>query len=119
MAVRLIMTVPEMRKWCFKSWGWARRLRHPPSENKAMTSRRSFLAALGAVPAAALQRTPPQQNFWTREYWADKGDGRLYMFRKRREAPRQGESPSPVLSLVHGSSISGRSTFDLHVPNKS
>ena len=75
-------------------------------------SRRSFLAALGAVPAAALQRTATQ-NFWTHEYWAQKGDVRLYMFRKRREAPHQGEAPLPVLFLVHGSSISGRSTFDL------
>ena len=80
-------------------------------------SRRSFLAALGAVPAAALQRTAPQ-NFWTHEYWAQKGDVRLYMFRKRREAPRQGEAPLPVLFLVHGSSISGRSTFDLDAHSK-
>ena len=78
-------------------------------------SRRSFLAALGAVPAAALQR-PALASYWTHEYWAQKGDVRLYMFRKRRAAPSAGERPLPVLFLVHGSSMSGRSTFDLDVP---
>src|SRR5215470_17981439 len=80
-------------------------------------SRRSFLAALGALPATALQRTPPQ-SFWTREYWAQKGDVRLYLFRKRREGAPENASPLPVLFLVHGSSISGRSTFDLDARGK-
>jgi pimeloyl-ACP methyl ester carboxylesterase len=80
-------------------------------------SRRSFLAALGALPATALQRTS-SQGFWTREYWAQKGDVRLYLFRKRREAPRENASPLPILFLVHGSSISGRSTFDLDARSK-
>jgi pimeloyl-ACP methyl ester carboxylesterase len=38
------------------------------------------------------------------------------MFRKRRQAPTRGERPLPVLFLVHGSSLSGRTTFDLTVP---
>jgi pimeloyl-ACP methyl ester carboxylesterase len=80
-------------------------------------SRRSFLAALGALPATALQRTS-SQGFWTREYWAQKGDVRLYLFRKRREAPRENASPLPIFFLVHGSSISGRSTFDLDARSK-
>jgi pimeloyl-ACP methyl ester carboxylesterase len=80
-------------------------------------SRRSFLAALGALPATALQRTPPQ-SFWTREYWAQKGDVRLYLFRKRREGAPENGSPLPLLFLVHGSSISGRSTFDLDARGK-
>jgi alpha-beta hydrolase superfamily lysophospholipase len=46
------------------------------------------------------------------EYWAKKGDVSLYMFRKRLE----GSPPGPVLFLVHGSSISGRSSLDLTVP---
>src|SRR5437764_15380940 len=78
------------------------------------SSRRSFLAALGAVPAVALQR--PSSRYWTKEYWAQKGDVRLYLFRKRRNAPKSGETPLPVLFLVHGSSLSGRSTFDLEAP---
>src|SRR6185437_842836 len=49
-------------------------------------------------------------------YWAKKGDVSLYLYRKRRSAPKPGEKPLPVLFLVHGSSISGRPTFDLTVP---
>src|SRR2546425_1046413 len=77
-------------------------------------SRRSFLTALGAMPAVALQRAKPTR-YWTQEYWAQKGEVRLYMYRKRRTVPRVDER-LPVLFLVHGSSISGRSTFDLDVP---
>jgi pimeloyl-ACP methyl ester carboxylesterase len=84
---------------------------------KGPASRRTFLGALAAAPALALQRTPPAR-YWTREYSAQKGDVRLYMFRKRRSAPRPGEAPLPVLFLVHGSSLSGRSTFDLEAPGK-
>src|SRR3989454_6615138 len=82
------------------------------------SSRRSFLAALGAVPAIAMQRTASAESpqYWTKEYWAQKGDVRLYLYRKRRSAPKQGEAPLPVLFLVHGSSLSGRSTFDLEAP---
>ena len=78
-------------------------------------SRRSFLVAMGGLPALALQQ-PTTLRPWSNEYWAQKGDVRLYLFRKRRSAPRQGEQPLPVLLLVHGSSLSGRSTFDLEVP---
>ena len=35
-----------------------------------------------------------------------------------RGPPRAGEQPRPVLFLVHGSSNSTRSSFDLHVPGK-
>jgi pimeloyl-ACP methyl ester carboxylesterase len=49
------------------------------------------------------------------EYWAQKGDVKLYMFRKRMGAPQSGKSALPVLFLVHGSSISSTS-FDLTVP---
>ena len=82
------------------------------------SSRRSFLAALGAVPAIAMQRTASAESprYWTKEYWAQKGDVRLYLFRKRRNAPKSGETPLPALFLVHGSSLSGRSTFDLEAP---
>jgi alpha-beta hydrolase superfamily lysophospholipase len=50
------------------------------------------------------------------EYWAKKGDVSLYLYRKRVAAPKPGDKPLPVLFLVHGSSISSRSTFDLTVP---
>src|SRR4051812_45425441 len=77
------------------------------------SSRRSFLAALGAMPALAIQRSAPSSQYWTKEYWVQKGDVRLYLYRKRRSAPKPGETALPVLVLVHGSSLSGRSTFDL------
>jgi pimeloyl-ACP methyl ester carboxylesterase len=55
---------------------------------------------------------------WSNEYWAQRGDVKLYMFRKRMGAPTAGKSDLPVLFLVHGSSISSTS-FDLTVPGRS
>ena len=102
-------------------------------------SRRSFLRRIGALGAAhtigavgLAQRAFAQQakpkagtaaksaagKPWSNGYWAKKGDVKLYMFRKRRHAPTPGEPPPPVLFLVHGSSISGRSTFDLTRPGQ-
>jgi pimeloyl-ACP methyl ester carboxylesterase len=52
---------------------------------------------------------------WSREYWARKGDVKLFMFRKRVGAPVPGESIRPVLVLVHGSSFGTQSGFDLTV----
>jgi pimeloyl-ACP methyl ester carboxylesterase len=54
---------------------------------------------------------------WSAEYWAHKGRVRLYVYRKRAAAPKKGD-PSPVLFLVHGSSMSSRSGFDLQVPGR-
>ena len=55
---------------------------------------------------------------WSAEYWAQKGDVKLYMYRKLASAPVTGEAAPPVLFLVHGSSFSARSGFDLQVPGK-
>jgi len=54
-------------------------------------------------------------DIWFGEYWAAKGDVRLAMYRKRLGAPAPGTPPLPVLFLVHGSSNSSRSSFDLSV----
>jgi pimeloyl-ACP methyl ester carboxylesterase len=51
------------------------------------------------------------------EYTANKGGVGLHVFRKRADAPA-GKGARPVLFLVHGSSFSGRSGFDLQVPGK-
>jgi alpha-beta hydrolase superfamily lysophospholipase len=104
------------------------------SSTKSGASRRRFL--LGAAPAVAgglalssaareafAQPTGRQmeksgaanERIWSHEYWAQKGDVKLYMFRKRVGAPEPGKSSLPVLFLVHGSSISSTS-FDLTVP---
>jgi alpha-beta hydrolase superfamily lysophospholipase len=55
---------------------------------------------------------------WSAEYWANKGDVKLYVYRKRAKAPESASAALPVLFLVHGSSASGRSSFDLHVPGR-
>jgi alpha-beta hydrolase superfamily lysophospholipase len=55
---------------------------------------------------------------WSAEYWAKKGDVKLYVYRKRAKAPRSSDPALPVLFLVHGSSASGRSSFDLNVPGR-
>jgi len=57
-------------------------------------------------------------SIWSAEYWADKGGIKLYVYRKRAAAPQGNATPLPVLFLVHGSSASGRSSFDLQVPGK-
>jgi alpha-beta hydrolase superfamily lysophospholipase len=55
---------------------------------------------------------------WSSEYWARKGDVALNLWRKHAGAPKTGEPPLPVLFLVHGSSNSTRSSYDLTVPGK-
>jgi pimeloyl-ACP methyl ester carboxylesterase len=52
-----------------------------------------------------------------KQYTAMKGaDVKLALYRKRKSAPVAGKDPLPVLVLVHGSSISGLPSWDLHVP---
>jgi len=75
-----------------------------------------FIATLTAAPAQA--QTASRKTVWSQEYWAQKGDVKLYLYRKRATPPKPGAAALPVLFLVHGSSISGRSTFDLEVPGR-
>ena len=82
---------------------------------KPTLSRRALLAAAAATAAAAPTQTSGKKP-WSNEYWAQKGAVKLYMFRKRATAPRPGEPSLPVLLLVHGSSNSSRSSFDLATP---
>jgi len=90
---------------------------------QTIDSRRSFFARFGMGGLAALLgpsafAQSARTSSWSQEYWTQKGDVKLYMFRKRRSAPKAGERPLPVLFLVHGSSLSGRPTFDLTVPGR-
>jgi pimeloyl-ACP methyl ester carboxylesterase len=64
-----------------------------------------------AIPAAG-------EDIWSAEYWAEKRGVKLNLWRKRTGAPRAGEKPRPVLFMVHGSSNSTRSSYDLTVPGK-
>ena len=76
--------------------------------------------AAGASPSAAAAADAPSpagdQPIANAAYWARKGAVKLYLFRKRLAQPRRA---APVLFLVHGSSMSGRSTYDLTVPGRS
>jgi pimeloyl-ACP methyl ester carboxylesterase len=55
---------------------------------------------------------------WSAEYWAAKGNVKLNLWRKRVGAPAAGEALRPLIFLVHGSSNSARSSYDLTVPGK-
>lgn len=70
----------------------------------------------GVVTAASAAE--PEDDIWSAEYWANKGNVKLNLWRKRVGAPRQGEPARPVVFLVHGSSNSTRSSYDLSVPGK-
>ncbi|MFL6796720.1 MAG: alpha/beta hydrolase [Xanthobacteraceae bacterium] len=69
------------------------------------------------TPGAAVPERPDAA-VWSAEYGAKKGDVKLNLWRKRAAAPKPGEPALPVLFLVHGSSNSARSSYDLTVPGK-
>jgi pimeloyl-ACP methyl ester carboxylesterase len=75
-----------------------------------------LLAGLSALAPA--HATPAEGTIWSKDYWAKKGDVKLNLWRKRVGAPRPGEPAKPVVFLVHGSSNSARSSYDLTVPGK-
>src|SRR6185437_3305190 len=70
------------------------------------------------APAAAFAQSAGPKKLWSNEYWAQKGSVKLYMFRKRSTPPKAGEKLRPVLLLIHGSSNSSRSSFDLATHGK-
>jgi alpha-beta hydrolase superfamily lysophospholipase len=91
-------------------------------------ARRELIAAggLGIGVGLAASITPAnaqvgasmqgEDAIWSHEYWAQKGEVKLNLFRKRKGPPAAGAQPLPVLFLVHGSSLSARSSYDLAVP---
>src|ERR1700686_3684044 len=106
------------------------------SFSKSRLSRRNFILggapaiagglALSSVATEAFAQPAGSQaekfgaaneKIWSKEYWAQKGEVKLYMFRKRVGAPQAGKAALPVLFFVHGSSISS-SSFDLTVPGR-
>jgi pimeloyl-ACP methyl ester carboxylesterase len=58
----------------------------------------------------------PEIAIWSSEYWAHKGGVKLNLWRKRLGPPAVGEAARPVVFLVHGSSNSSRTSYDLSVP---
>jgi alpha-beta hydrolase superfamily lysophospholipase len=84
-------------------------------------ARRTVIAGAGAGLAAGLvgearAQSPAKPEIQASEYWTNKGDVKLYLYRKR-AASKPGEQ-QPVVFLVHGSSNSSRSSYDLNVPGK-
>ena len=89
-------------------------------------TRRAVLAAAvagaaamtGQAQAAPARRTA-RTGFWTSQYSATKRRGdqaiELVIYRKRLEAPGRGAPVRPVLFLVHGSSNSAMSSFDIRI----
>jgi len=80
----------------------------------AAFSRRALLASTSAV----FLKAAPTTNIWSAEYTAHKGSVSLAMYRKRATAPAATQAPLPVLFLVHGSSLSARTSYDLTVPGR-
>src|SRR6476469_2897107 len=79
----------------------------------------SGLAAAAQAKTTGTDVTQAEDGpIWSAEYWAKKGDVSLNLWRKRVGAPKPGEPPLPLLFLVHGSSNSARSSYDLTVPGK-
>ncbi len=70
-----------------------------------------LMAGMTGAAAAA-----PETAIWSSEYWAHKGSVKLNLWRKRLGAPAAGEAARPVVFLVHGSSNSSRTSYDLSVP---
>ena len=99
--------------------------------HKTLVSRRAFLAtatsstatellAMSSVNKLNAQSTrqstgAARPTIWSKEYWAKKADLSLYVFRKRMGDPAIDAVLRPALFLAHGSSVSSRPTFDLHV----
>ena len=78
--------------------------------------RRTLLKATGAAALAALasdNAAAQSAQIVGSEYWAQKGDVKLYLWRKRVD---DGKTDKPVIFFVHGSSFSGRAGYDLQVP---
>ncbi len=73
-------------------------------------------AAAAAVGAAPVKSATPAGGYWNKEYVAMKGDVKLQLYRRRKTEPTANAAPLPVLLMVHGSSISGMSSWDLNVP---
>src|SRR6266571_3016057 len=83
------------------------------------TGRRQLLATMALGGAATLAGAPAAaaapEPVAAHEYWADKNGVKLWIYRKHTGAA---SAKKPLLFLVHGSSYSGKTMFDLHVPGR-
>src|SRR4051794_35891180 len=74
----------------------------------------SMASAAAVQPIQASE--PSMLAISAQEFWTDKNGVRLWVYRKR--VNTAGPSPNGLLFLVHGSSYSGKTMFDLAVPNR-
>ena len=96
-----------------------------PIKTEPALARRTILKAAGLGMSAGMlsglasaAHAEDAGDIWSAEYWTKKGELDLYIFRKRVGAPVAGEKAKPVLFMVHGSSNSSRTSYDLEVPGK-
>jgi pimeloyl-ACP methyl ester carboxylesterase len=97
------------------------------SKTEHDSTRRNLLASIGLgaaatvlAPAAAMASpSAPAAGkpapVAAEEFWVDKNGVRLWVYRKH---TGPANAAKPVLFLVHGSSYSGKTMFDLHVPER-
>jgi alpha-beta hydrolase superfamily lysophospholipase len=78
----------------------------------------SGLAAAARAQTSGTVGATTKDTIVAREYSAKKGDVTLAIYRKRLGEPAAGEAPRPVLFLVHGSSNSALSSYDVQAPGK-
>jgi pimeloyl-ACP methyl ester carboxylesterase len=76
-------------------------------------------SALASAPAGAAAPAAPTQAgaepVIAQEFWTTKNGVKLWVYRKRTGPAK---AKKPLLFLVHGSSYSGKTMFDLHVPER-
>ena len=75
-----------------------------------------LVSSIASAQGQSMTTASASGDIWSQEYWAQKGNIKLNLWRKRVGAPRAGEQPKPILFLVHGSSNSTRSSYDLIMP---
>lgn len=95
-------------------------------DENSSPNRRNILSGIGLAAAAAVAASPLRSapataaadtgGYWNKQYTAHKGAVNIALYRRRMKAPTPGETPLPVVLMVHGSSISGMPSWDLHVP---
>ena len=71
--------------------------------------------ASAATPAAAAGSSDGNAPVFAEEYWAQKNGVKLWVYRKNTSS---NGAPKAVLFLVHGSSYSAKTMYDLQVPNR-
>jgi alpha-beta hydrolase superfamily lysophospholipase len=76
----------------------------------------NFGAGFGSGIALAQARAAAGDDILSEAHWADKAGVKLALYRKRLRGLAGAADKPPVLFLVHGSSLSALSSFDLNVP---